>query len=356
VVTEVAGRWGRAQEVPGTAKLNAHGGAEVLSLSCASAGNCAAGGAYQLSSNEQQAFVVDEVGGRWRRAQEVPGPAKLNAGGRAEVLSLSCASAGYCAAGGFYAAGPGFREHPQAFVVDEVGGRWRSAREVPGTAKLNAFGDAEVNSLSCASAGNCAAGGFYTDGSGAHAFVVDEVGGRWRRAREVLGTAKLNARRIDSVYALSCASAGNCAAGGVYVDGSHHFQAFVIDEVGGTWGTAQKIPGTPTPNRGNADVNSLSCASAGNCAAGGVYVDGSRHFQAFVVDEVGGTWGTVQKVPGTAKLNAGGRAGVNSLSCASASFCGAGGLYTDGPGNLGHQQAFVVDYGPARIVTRASPS
>jgi hypothetical protein len=347
VVDEVGGRWGRAQEVPGTAKLNSGGRAEVLSLSCASAGNCAAGGAYQFSPNGQRAFVVDEVGGRWGRAQEVPGTAKLNAGGRAEVLSLSCASTGNCAAGGLYRTRPGFPGHLQAFVVDEVGGRWRLAREVPGTAKLNAFGDAEVNSLSCTSAGDCTAGGFYTAGSGSHAFVVDEVAGTWRLARDVLGTAKLHARRIASVDSLWCASAGNCAAGGVYVDGSRQFQAFVVDEVGGRWGTAQEIPGTATLNRGDADVNSLSCASAGNCAAGGAYLDGSRHFQAFVVDEVGGRWGSAQEVPGTARLNAGGRAWVASMSCASASFCAAGGFYTDGSGNLGHQQAFVVDYRPA---------
>jgi hypothetical protein len=32
-------------------------------------------------------------------------------------------------------------------------------------------------------------------------------------------------------------------------------------------------------------VNSLSCPSAGNCSAGGTYLDGSGHQQAFVVSE-----------------------------------------------------------------------
>jgi hypothetical protein len=44
--------------------------------------------------------------------------------------------------------------------------RWGSAQEVPGTAALNTGGNAEINSVSCASAGNCTAGGSYTDGSG----------------------------------------------------------------------------------------------------------------------------------------------------------------------------------------------
>jgi hypothetical protein len=76
--------------------------------------------------------------------------------------------------------------------------------------------------------------------------------------------------------------------------------------LGGTWGTAIEVPGTGALNQGgNAAVNSVSCASAGNCSAGGAYRDGSGHFQAFVAGEVNGTWGTAIEVPGTAGLNQG---------------------------------------------------
>ena len=48
-------------------------------------------------------------------------------------------------------------------------------REVPGTARLNKGGDAQVNSVSCGAPGNCGAGGSYEDGSAHdHAFVVGE--------------------------------------------------------------------------------------------------------------------------------------------------------------------------------------
>jgi len=46
VVSERNGVWGRAIEVPGLAALNAGGTAGVVSVSCASAGNCAAAGDY----------------------------------------------------------------------------------------------------------------------------------------------------------------------------------------------------------------------------------------------------------------------------------------------------------------------
>jgi hypothetical protein len=50
-------------------------------------------------------------------------------------------------------------------VVSERDGAWRSAIEVPGTRALNKGGAAAVNSVSCVSAGRCAANGYYVDGS-----------------------------------------------------------------------------------------------------------------------------------------------------------------------------------------------
>ena len=109
---------------------------------------------------------------------------------------------------------------------------------------------------------------------------------------------------------------------------------------GGTWGTAREVPGTAALNAGGqAQVGSVSCASAGNCTAAGSYTDSSGHTQAFVVSQVRGTWGTADEVPGTATLNTGGNAVINSLSCGSAGNCSAAGSYTD---RTGHSQAFVV--------------
>jgi Peptidase A4 family len=337
VVSQVNGIWGKAEEVPGTAVLNT-GGAGVDSVSCASAGNCSAGGYYDDDgSGHDQAFVVSQVNGTWGKAEEVPGTAALNTGNAALVNSVSCASAGNCSAGGNYTDGSG---HNQAFVVSQVNGTWGKAEEVPGTAVLNT-GDATVYSVSCSSAGNCSAGGYYVNGPGRYqAFVVSQVNGTWGTAEEVPGTAALNTGNAAVVNSVSCASAGNCSAGGYYTDSSGHNQAFVVSEVNGIWGTAEEVPGTAALNKGgNAVVNSVSCASAGNCSAGGYYVDGSGYIQAFVVSQVNGTWGTAEEVPGTAALNTGGGAAVNSVSCASAGNCSAGGNYDDSAPQL---QAFVV--------------
>src|SRR5690349_914852 len=120
--------------MPGTAALDRGEPAEALSVSCASAGNCSAGGTYIDSSLLGQAFVASEVNGTWHPAREVAGI--LNQGGAAQVSSVSCASAGNCAAGGFYTDGT-ISDIGQAFVASEVNGTWHAAIEVPGTAALN---------------------------------------------------------------------------------------------------------------------------------------------------------------------------------------------------------------------------
>ncbi len=336
VVSETNGSWRRAIEVPGSGILNFGGDAGVTSVSCAWAGNCAAGGFYLEGSFALQAFVVSERNGTWGRARQVPGSGALNAGGVASVTSVSCASAGNCAASGYYrdALGP---LHEQPFVVSERNGIWGKAIKVPGALITGA----EVMQVSCASAGNCAAGGDYKDGSGhLQAFVVSETNGSWRKAIEVPGVGALNAGGDAQVSSVSCVSAGNCAAGGFYANSPGHVQAFVISERNGTWGTAREVPGSGALNAGgDAGVNSVSCASAGNCAAGGFYVDGSGNQQGFVVNETNGTWRRAIEVPGSGALNAGGIAEVNSVSCRSAGNCAADGFYMDGSG---HFQALVV--------------
>jgi len=127
---------------------------------------------------------------------------------------------------------------------------------------------------------------------------------------------------------------------GSYTDAPHRFQGFVVGETGGVWGRAQAVPGLAALNQGGAArVNSVSCARAGACSAGGVYTDGSGGVQGFVVGETGGVWGRAQAVPGLAALNQGGDARVNSVSCARAGKCSAGGFYLDGFG----LQGFVVN-------------
>src|SRR5215470_3706002 len=245
-------------------------------------------------------------------------------------------------------AGAGPAAAQAAGVRAVSGGTWGKAREVPGLAALNQGGFANITSVSCAWAGTCAAGGSYTDSSGSEqAFVASETNGHWGKAKEIPGTAALNQGGSAFTGSVSCAPAGTCAAGGWYTDSSGGQQAFVASQVNGTWGTAEQVPGTAALNQGgNAGIQggyffggAVSCAAAGSCAAGGWYTDSTGGQQAFVVSEANGRWGTAQEVPGTAALNQAGSAGTNSVSCTRAGTCTAAGSYSDGSGA---GQAFVA--------------
>jgi hypothetical protein len=341
VADEINGTWGKAEEVPGTATLNQGGNARTNSVSCASPGNCSAGGSYDDGSFHDQAFVVDETNGTWGTAQEVPGTAALNVGGEADINSVSCASPGNCSAAGGYGNVPHHATRQQPFVVSQTNGTWDTAQKVPGATKLDKGRDAGLGPLSCTSVGNCGAGGVYSTSGGEQALVDNETNGTWGTAREVPGFAALNKGSGQAgINSLSCTSAGNCSAGGFYHDTSSISKAFVVTEKNGTWGKAEQVPGIAALNKGGiASIDSVSCGATGNCSAGGTYKDTASTFQAFVVDETNGTWGKAQEVPGSAALNKGGRAAIGALSCTSAGHCSAGGWYTTGSGQ---QQGLVV--------------
>jgi hypothetical protein len=134
---------------------------------------------------------------------------------------------------------------------------------------------------------NCSAGGNYTDTSGGYqAWIADQVDGSWHAAREFPGTAALNTGGTGATGWLSCPTAGNCSAVGWYYDG-HNTGPFVATQVHGTWHTAQQVRGLAAIDQGgSAMLNAVSCSPAHNCGAVGVYTKGRSHrLHAFAVSQ-----------------------------------------------------------------------
>ena len=165
MVSQVAGVWGNATKISlaGLPKNGSTGG-ELNAVSCASPGNCSAGGAYRDRTGIWRPFAVNEKNGTWGHAQEIRGIASLFLDGDIEPAGIefvSCPAAGDCTAAGqyFHGAQPG---HQQLlpFVVSETKGRWGTGKNLPGIGALTKVG-ADFTSLSCSAAGNCAAGGGY---------------------------------------------------------------------------------------------------------------------------------------------------------------------------------------------------
>ena len=390
VATETAGKWGGARNVIDVPALGGNQYAAITSVSCAWPGNCAAVGYYLLSaalSFPGQAFVVDQVNGTWQpahrlggvtasvnvsaleagwmitvscapattsaartrglnclavgganrgghyrgfmasathgtwgAAQLVTGLARLDSTRRSQVDAVSCAAAGTCVIGGYYTDSKGRR---QSFVANEAAGTWHDALAVPGVNALNVKGSAEVDAVDCSIAGDCTAVGDYRSKSGAaEFFVVRATGGRWRDAIPMPGIARLGigADLGSAVIAeVSCTPAA-CEVGGTMntsrVDGS---VGFLVGETDGRWAAPHAVPGTDTV------ITALSCPAPGDCTAGGTTAPGIST-NGIVLDQVNGIWGK----PVTVAHGNGIAAEVTALSCAATASCAAVGFLPEG--------------------------
>lgn len=338
VTSEASGRWGTAEQLPGFAALNAGGGlGATMSISCPAAGACTVGGSYTDASGVDHAFVDSELGGTWGQAEEVPGFAVLNTNGLASALvTLSCASAGNCAAGGLYAQSATDFE---PWVDTEVDGTWAQAEQVPGITGINVGASASVFSVSCASAGNCGAAGQFTDANkDTQVFVLNEVGGAWGNAVAVPGVVAASSQNQPLPPSIDCRSASSCSLVFDLDDATGTEQSYVDSETGATWSSASAVVGVNTAAVGSLLV-ALSCSSVGQCAAAGTYGDSQKNAQAMVVDQVDGAWHPAIEVPDSGALNAGGGALIDTVACYANGYCTAGGVYTDAAGS---GQALVV--------------
>jgi hypothetical protein len=339
VASERNGVWEMAVQIPRLAALNAGGYVyPIVSVSCASADTCTVGGAYELRSAREVAFVADEVQGVWGPAHRVAGIDSIDGRGTSNVVAVSCAAPGSCTAVGDYNRRQLSSLASRVFVAVESHGTWRAARALPGLSDLHPRLP-YVAGVSCGSAGNCAIVGSYISRSGnGQSFVADQAGRKWKPARQL---ARPRPRRHGAdltVSSVSCAEPGDCVVAGSYERQSLLTNAAATEEKNGTWGRARVLPG---PGRGpfpDAEIDSISCASAGNCSASGIFDGRSGHIRPLVVNERNGTWGPVKEVPGARALNGGKRAYVISISCGAPGDCAAVGAYSDG--DFAH--AFVV--------------
>jgi hypothetical protein len=165
-----------------------------------------------------QPWVAIEKAGVWKKAIKVPGIGSFNTyDGR--VKSVSCRGAASCTAGGYYTGSNGIAS---AFTVSEKKGVWGKVHPMP----LGTY-HSWVTSVSCSSPGNCAAVGFFYDNTGEEPFVAAQKNWNWGSGGAVPGASDLNVGGYAEPSAVSCARAGGCSIGGYYTDADYKHQAFV---------------------------------------------------------------------------------------------------------------------------------
>ena len=336
-MTSTGGVWGQgAPAVFATGVQKAVPDAEFLSVSCASAGNCTAVGRFRNASNYREAFTMTSTGGVWGQATPAVFAGGVQSSAQSDHLQrVSCSSAGNCTAVGYF---KNAASGTEAFTMTSTGGVWgQAAPAVFANGVQNSTPNGYLYSVSCASAGNCTAVGYFNNAAGnKEAFTMTSTGGVWGQAvPAVFANGVQNSVPNDYLNWVSCASAGDCTAVGRYKDVNGNTQAFTMTSTGGTWGQVTPIVfanGVQSASPA-AYMNSVTCVSAGNCVAVGTFKSSSTYFEAFILTSVGGVWGDATPVTFPSGVrNAAMSDSLDSVSCTTAGNCSAVGSYKNAAG------------------------
>ena len=257
---------------------------QLSSLACPSFGNCVAVGTY-LTSSGFEPLIGIESSGVWASALRVTLPANATSSQQAgELFSISCTSIGNCQAVGTYSDVSGGQ---LPLVVEENAGVWSSGFEpaLPVGAVSRADQQAQLSSISCWSAGNCAAVGAFVNGQGFETMVLNETNAKWTvSSGAVTISLPASATSTPTAYgnalnAISCPSALKCIAVGDYLSTSAYV-AMATSGSGSNWTVAVGLstPTLPAPSGEiDASLNALDCVSTTWCVGLGAYGTSTTH-------------------------------------------------------------------------------
>ena len=316
----------------------------VNSVSCASPGNCTAGGYFEHITNGLRAFTMTSTNGVWAPARSAVFPDGVQHNSPlAKIISVSCATAGNCTAVGQFANSLGGNE---AFTMTSTNGVWAPARpaqfpeDTQHESRTGTF-----NSVSCASAGNCTAVGQFNNRLGANeAFTMTSTNGVWAPARPAQFPENTqHESRTGTFYSVSCASTGNCTAVGHFKNSESFLEAFTMSMAdGGVWTPARpaEFAEDVQSDSPNATFSSVSCASPGNCTAVGEFANRINGYEAFTMTSINGVFETARAAQFPAGTQNETRSGsLSSVSCASPGNCTTVGQFVS---SLGFTVAFTM--------------
>lgn len=320
---------------------------QLQSLSCASTGNCSAVGGYDDALGDSQGLLVTEAGGRWQQAVEAQAPAgaavqpfRLADGGG--LVAVSCPATGDCTAVGRYTDS---RRTDHGVLLSERRGHWSRGVPLrlpadaitpprPKSGTVNLLGLADV---SCSSVGNCVAVGNYeTNAEVWEPMVVAERHGSWSQAVRAPLPAGAPVEGQNAVLlSVTCNHAGRCSAVGEYVDPAGHQQTLLVSGSGESW-TTVPAPSPPSDAAPDPDIipSSIACASPGECAAVGTYLNPLQNSLGVLLNESAGRWAGSSGAVLPSDAAPAGTAGdqtvvLSSVACPQAGSCTAVGWYFD---------------------------
>jgi hypothetical protein len=314
----------------------------LYSVSCGANGSCAAVGGYADPSGIEDGLLETLTDGTWTAtgADE----ATASDGGVVGLQSVSCANATTCMAVGTFQA----RENPTVVALIYVlnAGSWQLQAQPPLPANYDV--NLALASVSCPDANNCVVAGSYDDlnPSGvtldSDGLILTDASGTWSDEEAPLpanADVQNQGSGLQVLDTVDCADANDCVAGGSYLDGANAGYSVPLLETlqSGIWTPTE----APTPAGGPANegawITGVTCPSVGACLADGIYAENETGAESgMLLSQVGTSWSAVPApIPGSpsgaqrraARRTSRSRTNLDGISCVSTSFCRAVGSH-----------------------------
>jgi IPT/TIG domain-containing protein len=298
--------------LPGNASS---GTSAVTDVACPAAGSCLAVGFYGTMTAGRHALLETLSAGTWSPT-ELPLPAGASTTNpNANLSSISCPSATFCAAVGEY---DDAAVHRVPLFETWNGTTWTATGlALPAPASDTPF----MDTVACSGAGTCTAVGRYSETSKNHPLIATLAAGTW-----TFQTVPLPSGATEALLSDVACPAAQCVAVGTVTPASGPPRPLTETGSGSTW--AQQTPALPgdgavTPS---ALLSGVSCASATVCVAVGSYDTNVAETQGLIETLGSGTWtpSTVTPPAGAADNP---RAILWDVSCPSVVYCAASGYY-----------------------------
>ena len=286
-------------------------------VSCTASQSCVAVGSYPPNGGGESPLSETLSGTTWT-AGELPVPAATPA---ASLTALWCASASSCVAvGNAYDV-----NHAQEPFGETLSGTGWTAAPLPLPVHTVSSGDASpvIQGLSCSSGSSCVAVGYDPGPSLTERPLAEMMsGGIWKAERLPLPQGM--SRQSASLSAVACVSATSCVAVGVLRSEN---DALIESLTGSTW-VATALP--PPGHEPRVSLSSVSCPSATSCVAVGAYWGANPGFSRPLAATLSARgWNTTKlAVPPGARSDIAFTAPMlQSVSCVTAGSCAAVGFY-----------------------------
>jgi hypothetical protein len=182
-----------------------------------------------------------------------------------------------------------------------------------------------LNGVTCVSASECWAVGHYSYYLGNDRFLEQTLIERWNGSEwAIVSSPNTSSTKSNSLNSVACGSGSECWAVGYYIDDSDHLQRLIERWNGNSW----VIVSSANNGMQESQLNGVTCPLATDCRAVGYYVNGDGIAQTLVEQWDGSSW---EVVP-SANTDGTHHNRLNSVTCLSASDCWAVGIYTDSTG------------------------